>query len=170
MDFRTDSQFVLVVDMSISKNNEVNIPIVKVESNSSVSTSVDRLADESSSTSSNESTSIEARQTQPTSFDFRGQSPPTMLDTDDWIIRVPSVKALTGSSFEGLTVPVTVYLDPSIPRTTYSGVTATGLTTRDLPDPCILQGEGADSDSSEELPKKKKGCRVTLSLKTTPLV
>lgn len=46
-DFRTDSHYVLVVDISILENNEVTTPIVEVESSSTASTLVDRLADES---------------------------------------------------------------------------------------------------------------------------
>lgn len=164
IDFRIDSQSILVVDMSISKNNKVNIPIVEVESSSSASISVDRPADEgpqaqsdeSSSTSSDESTSVEIGRTQPISFDFdKRQDLPTRLDTDDGIIRVLSPRALTDITFDVLTIPVASPLEPSIPRTSCAKVIATGLTTRDLANPSTLQGEGVNSNSFEELQRAK---------------
>lgn len=69
---------------------------------------------------------------------------------------MPSVRASISDSFDGLTIPVVVSLDLRFPRTTYGGVTATDLTTRDLPDPNILHREADGSDSHEELPKTKK--------------
>lgn len=69
---------------------------------------------------------------------------------------MPSVRASISDSFDGLTILVAVPLDPRFPRTTYGGVIATGLTTRDLPDPNILHREADDSDSREKLPKTKK--------------
>lgn len=68
---------------------------------------------------------------------------------------MPSVRASISDSFDGLTIPVEVPLDPRFPRTTYGGVTTTGLTTRDLPDPNFLHREADDSDSREELSKTK---------------
>lgn len=101
---RTDRIFVLKLNMSNSKNPEVSVPIVEVVSSSSTSTLVDRQADESSSTSSDESMNskagqilpirmdTEVEQTQPTSLGIGDwQTLPTRLDIDDGIIRVLSV-------------------------------------------------------------------------------
>lgn len=87
--------------------------------------------------------SAEAGYTLLTSLDIdKEQTPLTRLEIDDGVIRVLNVRASTNDSFEGLTIPVTVHLDPRTPRTTYAGVTATGLTIRDVSDPSILQGGG----------------------------
>lgn len=109
MRLRTDGESFFIVDMSNSVYLEVLIPVVEVESISLTSTSVDRPADESSSTSSEESMNIEAGQTQPASLEINGgQTLPTRLDTDNGIIRVLSVQASKGGSFEGLTIPVAI--------------------------------------------------------------
>lgn len=69
---------------------------------------------------------------------------------------VPSVQTLTDSTFDNLTIIVVVPLDPRFPRTTYAGVTTTGLTTRDLPDASVLNREVEDFDSLKELSKIKR--------------
>lgn len=54
------------------------------------------------------------------------------------IFVVPSVKTSVNLTFDNLTIPVAISLDPRIPKTIYSGVTATGLTIRDVPNPSVL--------------------------------
>lgn len=51
---------------------------------------------------------------------------------------VPSIQASTNLSFDNLTILVAIPLDPRIPRTSYNGVTATGLTTRDVSNTSVL--------------------------------
>lgn len=77
------------------------------------------------------------------------------LATNDEILMVMSLQASIGDSFHGLTILVVIPLDPRFPRTTYAGMTATDLKTRNLPDPCIYHRDGVDSDFSEELSKTK---------------
>lgn len=54
------------------------------------------------------------------------------------IFVVPSVQASANLAFDNLTIPVAISLDPRIPKTINSGVTATGLTIRDVPNPSVL--------------------------------
>lgn len=135
--------------MSNSENTEVTTPIVKVESSSLASTSLDRPTDESfktqsdenSSTSSDESMITGAGQAQPSSLDIgKGQSLPTRLDIDDGIIKVMSVQTQICSSFDGLTIPVANPVDLRFPGTTYADGKVISLITRDLPNPNTLQG------------------------------
>lgn len=127
--------------MSDSENTEASVPIVNVESYPSTSTSVDRVSNDDSDTSSVESI---------------GTSAEVLPQTDDGILIVPVARASASPSFDGLTIPIAVHLDPKFPRTSYGRVTATGLTTRELPDPNILHREANDSNSAEELKKTKK--------------
>lgn len=140
--------------MSNSEKLEVPVPIVKVLSSSSASTSVDKSTDDNSSTSSDESVGTSAGQT---------------LQTNDDIFVVPIVQTSINDSFDGLTIPVVVPLDPNFPRTTYTNVTTTDLTTRELLDPNILHREGANFDSSKELSKTKKRLPRDFILKNNTL-
>lgn len=54
------------------------------------------------------------------------------------IFVVPSIQALTNLSFDNITILVAIPQDPRIPRTSYNGVTATGLTTRDVSTMSVL--------------------------------
>lgn len=69
---------------------------------------------------------------------------------------MPSVQALISNSFDGLTIPLVVPLDPKFPRTTYGEVTTTDLTTRELPDPNILYREANDLIPMKNSPVPKK--------------
>lgn len=127
--------------MSNSENTEALIPIVEVESSPLASTSVDRVSSDESDTSSEESV---------------GTSAEIFPQTNDGILVVPRVRASNNTSFDWLTIRVAIPLDTKFPKTSYGGVIATGLTTRELPNSNILHREADDFDSSEELPKTNK--------------
>lgn len=107
------------------ENVKVSILIVEIESSSSVATSLDRTSSYNSDTSSDESV---------------GTSTKVPVPHNDRIFIMPVARASTSTSFNGLTIPIVVLLDPKFPRTTYAEDIATDLTTRELPDPNILQG------------------------------
>lgn len=79
--------------MSNTENIEVPVPVVEVSSSSSTSTSVDKMTDDSSSTSSEESV---------------GTRVGNLLELNDGILVVPRVQASISGSFDGLTIPVAV--------------------------------------------------------------
>lgn len=76
--------------------------------------------------------------------------------TNEAVFVVPSVQASANFSFDNLTILVAIPLDPRIPRTTYAGVTATGLTIRDVSHPSVLNREVDDFDTFEDAPKTKR--------------
>lgn len=127
------------------ENTEASIPIVKVESSPSTSTSVDRVSNENPDTSSKKSI---------------GTSAENFPQKNDGILLVPSVRASISSSFDGLTIPI---VSP------YGEVIATDLTTRELPDPSILHREADNSDSHEELSKTKNWLLGDLVLKNNTM-
>lgn len=143
--------------MSNSENNEASVlKIVEVESNTATSTSTNRIFNEDSDTSSEESVGS------------RVENETTSL-INEAIFVVPSVQASTNLSFDNLTIPVAIPLDPRISRTTYAGVTTTGLTIRDVPDPSVLNRDFDDSNTLEDVPKTKKRLPGDFFLKNNTL-
>lgn len=86
--------------MSNSKNIEVPVQVVEVSSSSSTFTSVGRMTDDSSSTSSEENV---------------GTRVGNLLELNDGILVVPRVQASISGSFDGLTIPVAVPFRPKLP-------------------------------------------------------
>lgn len=74
--------------MSNSKNPKIPLPLVKVESSSSASTSVDRSANPS-----------------PTRVPEHGQDFQTTLETNNEIFWVPAIQASTSDTVEDSTIP-----------------------------------------------------------------
>lgn len=93
------------------------------------------------------------------------QDLPTRLDANDGVIRVISPQALTGGSPD---LPASPEVSDS-PRTTPGEVTDISLTLRIRLVPSVPQGEGFDSDSSEELPRTKKWLSGDFALKTNTI-
>lgn len=69
---------------------------------------------------------------------------------------VPSVQASANLSFDNITIPIAILLDPRISRTTYTEMITTGLTIRDVPNPSVLNRDFDDSDTFEDVPKTIK--------------
>lgn len=86
--------------MSNSENIKVFVPVVEVSSSSSTSTSVDRMTDDSSSTSSVENV---------------GTRVGNLLELNDGILVVPRGQASISGSFDDLTIPVAVPFRPELP-------------------------------------------------------
>lgn len=138
--------------MSNFENTEVSVPVIDVESNPSASTLVEQRFEDSSDSSSSSEESV-------------GTSIKHPLITQGVFTVIPRAQTSVDASFNGLTIPVVVPLDPRISLTNYVGVTITGLATRDLLDPSILTKDPEETDSADELHKTKKNLSGDFVLK-----
>lgn len=85
----------------------------------------------------------------------RGEDEQTPI-VEEAVFVDPSVQALVGGSFESLTIPIAIPLDPRFPKTTYARVKSISFTARDILDPRVLNREVDDSDDFDDVPKTKK--------------
>lgn len=129
---------------NIENFENLTLEVIEVGSNDSTSPSVEKMFEEDSDSSSEKSVGSE-----------RVEGNILAITEDVFVASVAQTS--TRVSYDNLTIPVVVPLNPKFPRTVYAGVTTSGFTTKDIPDPTDPhRDEDDDSEDFDNAPKTKK--------------